>query len=242
MAVEDPRPILELLWDGVQAPRRGPRHSLTVERIVGAATEIAEEQGIAALSMRGVAARLGVSATSLYTYVPDKGALLAVMLDSMVAEATLPHTLPGNWRDKVVAWAEADLRGYRSHPWVIDLLAAAHPVGPGAMAWMDSAMRAFDHTGLTDREILAVIEAVDCYVRGIGVRAVDADRTARRRARDGRSWSDAEQDYLASRPELGSFPAISRLADTGPSVDEVFEEGLSFLLDGIERRIRSAAR
>ncbi|MBP8920887.1 MAG: hypothetical protein KBG85_14355, partial [Micropruina sp.] len=52
VTVEDPRPTLDLLWNGIPAPRRGPRHRLTIERIVGAATAIAEEDGVAGLSMR----------------------------------------------------------------------------------------------------------------------------------------------------------------------------------------------
>lgn len=242
MTAEDPRPILDLLWDGIPAPRRGPRHKLTIERIVRAATDIAEEEGVAGLSMRRVAARLGVSATNLYTYVPDKSALLAVMLDTMIAGAPPPHTLAGGWRDQVAAWARSDLHDYRAHPWLVDLISVEHPMGPGALAWLDSALRVFAGTGLTDREILTVIEAVESYARGHAVRAVGADRAARKAVPGGGSWSDAQDDYLAARPEIVRFPAVCALTDTGPDVDEVFEEGLAWLLDGIESRIRAADR
>lgn len=242
MTVEDPRPTLDLLWNGIPAPRRGPRHRLTIERIVGAATAIAEEDGVAGLSMRRVAARLGVSATSLYTYVPDKSALLALMLDTMLTGAPLPHTLPGSWRDRVAAWARSDLRDYRAHPWLVDLLSTERPMGPGALTWFDSALRVFAGTGLRDREILAVIEAVESFVRGHAVRAVDADRIASRTTPEGTTWSQAQDDYLAMRPEIGALPAVAGLTEAGPGVEEVFEQGLAWLLDGIEGRIRAAER
>ncbi|MFL1378933.1 MULTISPECIES: TetR/AcrR family transcriptional regulator C-terminal domain-containing protein [unclassified Nocardiopsis] len=241
MDQDDPRPILDLLWNGIDPPRRGPRHRLTVEAVVEAATAVAEEEGLAALSMRRVAAALGVGAATLYTYIPDKAALLALMVDTMIAQAPRPHTLPGTWRDKVAAWARADLGGYRAHPWLVDLMGTERPVGPGALAWTDSALRVFEGTGLTDREVLAVIEGVDGYVRGHAARAVDADRTARRTAPDGRAWSQAQLEYLSGRVTPGRFSAVERLTEPGPGVEEVFEEGLSWLLDGVERRIAARA-
>ncbi|CAL9338217.1 HTH-type transcriptional repressor [Nocardiopsis dassonvillei] len=238
-AEDDPRPVMELLWNGIGTPRRGPRHRLTVQAVVDAATALAEEEGLSALSMRRVAAALGVGAATLYTYIPDKAALLALMVDTMIAEAPLPHTRPGTWREKVAAWARADLDGYRAHPWLVDLMGTGHPVGPGALAWTDSALRVFDGTGLSEREVLAVIEGVDGYVRGHAARVVDADRTVRRVAPDGRSWADARMEYLAAHLTPGRFPAVERLTGPGPGAEEVFEEGLSWLLDGVEGRIAS---
>ncbi|MDE3724162.1 TetR/AcrR family transcriptional regulator C-terminal domain-containing protein [Nocardiopsis sp. N85] len=236
MIDDDPRPTLDLLWHGIAAPRRGPRHRLTVDAVVEAATGIAEEEGLAALSMRRVAAALGVGAATLYTYIPDKSALLALMVDTMIAEVPLPHTRPGTWREKMARQSREDLAGYRAHPWLVDLMAADHPIGPGALAWTDSAIRMFDGTGLSDREVLSVIESVDGYVRGHASRVVEADRTARRAGR-----SEAQLEYLARNLEPGRFTAIERLTEPGPDAEEVFEQGLGWLLDGVEHRIRAAA-
>ena len=85
----DPEATLALLWDGPTRPRRGPRHNLTVEEIVDAATRVAEEEGVGALSMRGVASLLGVGAATLYTYVPGKAALLASEHQRKAAEGRL---------------------------------------------------------------------------------------------------------------------------------------------------------
>lgn len=182
---DDPRPILDLLWKGIDPPRRGPRHRLTVDAVVDAATAIAEEAGLAALSMRHVATALGVGTATLYTYVQGKSALLALMVDTVISQAPLPHLRPGTWRDKVAAWARADLSEYRAHPWLVDLVAVERPYGPGTLAWLDSALRTFEGTGLSDREALTVIEAVEGYVRGHAAMCVEADRAASRVTPDG---------------------------------------------------------
>ncbi|MEE2041360.1 TetR/AcrR family transcriptional regulator [Nocardiopsis sp. CT-R113] len=236
----DPRTTLELLWDGPGRPRRGPRHQLTVAALVAAAVEVAEQEGVDALSMRRVAARLGVGAATLYTYVPDKSALAALMVDTMIGEAPLPHTRPGTWRDRVEAWAREELRGYRAHPWLVRLVNSGQPVGPHAFAWTDSALRVFDGTGLTGDEALTVVEAVDGYVRGHVAKVVDADRAARWTTPDGRTWDSAQDAFLATRAEPGRYPAVERLTGA-PTPEEVFEEGLAWLLDGVGQRIRERA-
>src|SRR5216117_1909772 len=80
----DPIRSMELLWRDAAAPARGrgPKPGLTVDRIVAAATELADGDGLAALSMRRVAERLGVGTMSLYTYVPSKADLIDVMYDA----------------------------------------------------------------------------------------------------------------------------------------------------------------
>jgi AcrR family transcriptional regulator len=78
---------MELLCGAPGSRRtRGPKPGLTVERIVRAAIEVADAEGLAALSMRRVADQLGVGTMSLYTYVPGKAELIDVMLDAVHAE------------------------------------------------------------------------------------------------------------------------------------------------------------
>lgn len=240
--VHDPTATLELLWDGPRRPRRGPRHNLTVERVVEAAMLVAEEEGVDALSMRGVASRLGVGAATLYTYVPDKSALIALMVDTMVGQAVLPHTRAGTWRDKVRAWAHEDLRSYREHPWLVELTGTGQPVGPHTFAWVDSAVRIFDGTGLSDHEVFTVVEAVDGYVRGHVALVVQADRAGAWTTPDGRTWDTVQDAFLAARAgATGRYPAVERMTTAGPTPEEAFARGLDWLLDGIELRVRSRA-
>jgi AcrR family transcriptional regulator len=240
--VHDPTATLELLWDGPRQPRRGPRHNLTVERVVEVAMEIAEQEGVEGLSMRRVAAGLGVGAATLYTYVPHKSALIALMVDTMVGQAVPPHTRAGTWREKIRSWAHEELRSYREHPWLIELTGTGQPVGPHAFAWFDSAVRVFDGTGLSGREAFTVVVAVDGYVRGHVARVVQADRAESWTTPDGRTWDTVQEAFLATRAGgTGRYPAVERMQAAGPTPEESFSQGLDWLLDGVELRVRRAA-
>lgn len=82
----DPTRSLALLWRTSERTGRRGKHDLSVGRIVHAAIELADAEGVAALSMRRVAERLGVGTMSLYTYVPGKRELLDVMVDTVHGE------------------------------------------------------------------------------------------------------------------------------------------------------------
>lgn len=152
------------------------------------------------------------------------------------------HTRPGTWREKVRSWAHEDLRSYREHPWLIELTATGQPVGPHAFAWTDSALRIFEDTGLTAHEALTVVETVEGYIRGHAAKVVRADRSRERTTPDGRTWNTVQEAFLVTRAgEAGRYRAIERLDTDGPDPDEVFAQGLEWLLDGVESRVRTAS-
>ena len=88
----DPQSTLNLLWGNAAEPKRGPRPSLSAGAVGTAALALADEGGLAALSMRALGARLGVAAMALYRYVPSKDVLLELVLEAAYAE--LPDELP----------------------------------------------------------------------------------------------------------------------------------------------------
>ena len=94
----DPERSIELLWGLREPPGRGPKPRLTVAKITRSAIELADTEGLTALSMRRVAERLGVSTMSLYTYVPGKAELIDLMLDTVYGETARPDDPPASWR------------------------------------------------------------------------------------------------------------------------------------------------
>ncbi|REE95283.1 TetR/AcrR family transcriptional regulator [Thermomonospora umbrina] len=232
----DPTRSLELLWDVQARPRRGPKPRLTVRAIAEAAIEVADAEGLAALSMRRVAEQLGVSPMSLYTYVPGKAELLDIMLDTVQGEAPLLDELPGDWRARVEHWARESLASHHRHPWVLQVATTRPPMGPNELTWAESAMRALGETGLPPREIVAVVGSLDDYVRGAARRAVDAAQAERR------IGTTEEQHYRDRAPLLerlitaDRFPTMHRFHHAGVFDDplDAFEFGLRRLLDGIE--------
>src|SRR5918995_3143148 len=116
----DHRRTMELLW-GVGAPTtRGPKPGLALATIVATAVELADAEGLAAVSMRKVAERLGRSAMALYTYVPGKAELLDLMLDTVYGEDVAPAP-DGGWRVAAEAPARATWELYLRHPWVLQV-------------------------------------------------------------------------------------------------------------------------
>ena len=79
------------------------RPALNRDRVVAEAVALADEQGLAALSMRALAGRLGVEAMSLYHHVANKDALLDAMVDAVFGEMHLPGRRVAEWRAELRA-------------------------------------------------------------------------------------------------------------------------------------------
>ena len=116
----DPSRSMALLWrtPGVAA-RPGPKPSLDVARIVAAAVRLADAEGLAAVSMRRVAAEIGVGAMTLYNHVPGKGELVDLMLDSVLGELYPDEQVvtSGAWRTRLRTLAQANWDLFLRHPW-----------------------------------------------------------------------------------------------------------------------------
>ncbi|MFC7327998.1 TetR/AcrR family transcriptional regulator [Marinactinospora rubrisoli] len=237
----DPVRSMELLWGTREQPSRGPKPRLTVERIVTAAIQVADTEGIAALSMRRVARRLGVGTMSLYTYVPGKAELLDIMLDAVAGESPPLGEVPGDWRAKVEASAREAWARYHRHPWVLQV-ATSHPgFGPNDVARTESALSALTGVGLTDREVVALLNAVDGYVRGVARASIEAAQVERRTGVADERWLAERAPLLDKLIEPGRYPTLVRFWSSGvyeePGDD--FEFGLQRMLDGVEALVRS---
>jgi AcrR family transcriptional regulator len=236
----DPKRSLELLWGIQERPKRGPKPRLTVDKIATTAIEVADAEGLGALSMRRVAEQLGVSAMSLYTYIPGKAELIDVMLDTVAGEAPLLDTLGGDWRARVEQWAREGLAALRRHPWVLQVGTSHPPMGPSEVAWTDSALRALSGTGLTEHEIVAVINVVNGYLRGVAGTLVDAVQVEQHTGVTDEQWYAEHAPLLDQLIQPSRFPTITSFHTAGVFENPIdhFEFGLQRLLDGIEAFIR----
>ncbi|WP_166677820.1 TetR/AcrR family transcriptional regulator [Amycolatopsis arida] len=234
MSDTSPTRGLRLLWLGDTVPRRGPRPALRLERVVRAAIEIADAEGLPALSMRKVADRLAVGTMSLYTYVPAKTDLVALMLDAVDAEGVLPHTVGGSWRTKVETWAREDWALYHRHEWVLDA-SARRPLGPHSLCRYDSALRSLTGIGLPAAAVVAATEAIDGYIRGMARRSVETRRRERNSGVGEAEWWAEHQALLRTYAGAEEFPTIHALDAEGAfdGAGDTFEFGLRRLLDGI---------
>lgn len=129
-----------------RATRRGrtPRH--TRSEVVAAGVRRADADGLAAVTMRGVAAELGTSVMALYAYVRDKQALVFAMLDHVFAPAEYPPP-SGDWRADLHLLARTQRELMLRHPWVVDAVSVAQPLGPALLAYFEFALGALEPLG-----------------------------------------------------------------------------------------------
>jgi len=228
---------MQVLWgDGA---RPGSRQALSLDRIVEAGIAIADADGIAALSMARLAERLGSATMSLYRHVSNKDELLVFMMDAAPGE---PPTLPaGGWRAATEAWTRA-LRGvYYAHPWILQVIAGRPPLEPGQLAWLDRGLSAFADTDLDHGDRFEAVMTLLYYVRG------EAQVMTAAYVPDAGGDPDEYGRLIAQFVRPDRFPALAAASDAGifrapaaePDPLESFDFGLTRILDGIERLIRS---
>lgn len=242
----DPARSLALLWRPRDNANRRGRGDLTIDRIVHAAIEVADAEGLPGLSMRRIAERLDVGTMSLYTHLPGKAELLDLMLDTVYADTTAPDPTPGHWRDRVEQIARDAWARYHRHPWMLQIGTSRPVLGPNAMARYEHELRAVDGIGLTDIEMDSVVNLVAGHVASAARQALDAAQVEQRTGMTDEQWWSARAPLLDALTEGHHYPTAARVGTAvgeahGSAVDpaHAFEFGLHRLLDGIEALIRS---
>ncbi|MEJ1200709.1 MULTISPECIES: TetR/AcrR family transcriptional regulator [unclassified Streptomyces] len=236
---------LELLWDTGRRPSRGPKPGLTLERIVEVAVEVADRDGLGAVSMRRIATELGTGTMSLYRYVPGKGELIDLMLDRVQRPSEDPDDFgDGGWRSALHALGHATLALYRRHTWLLEVNQSRPILGPSAMDGMEKVLARIKPMGLTDPELLSAIITIDGYVVGAArTQVYEAEAERRSGLTDAQFWG-AQQPALEKAMLSGRYPVLASLSeDTFGSDFDHFEFGLQRILDGLEVLVaaRSAA-
>lgn len=255
----DHRRTMELLWGRGEPATRGPKPALEVAAIVRTAIELADAEGLAAVSMRKIGERLGRSAMALYTYVPGKAELLDLMLDTVYGEQPVPDAATLGWRTAAETLARETWEFYLRHPWVLQVSGSRPVLGPHEMRSYEGLLAIFDGVGLPAVEIARSANALAGFVRGAAKAVSDA-----RAAEQATGISD--DDWWAARSPLldemvgddweRSFPVSTRLSaeqafeqldrpdDSLPymvrDAYDTFEFGLQRLLDGFASHIAAA--
>lgn len=237
-----------------RAPARpGPRKPTTaapdrLDPIVQAAIEIADAEGLAALSMRGVAGKLGVATMSLYRHVESKEDLVLRMTDAVFAEATLPAVPPEGWRARLTLSARLQWQVYRRHPWLAHLVSITRPLPlRNLIAHGDWALAAVDGLGLDAATMLHVHVTLFSYVRGIAINIEWENEAEATSGLTEEEWMAEHSPALDELAASGDFPTFARvigaLSDNYDlDLDLLFEFGLTPLLDGLAPLLAGSAR
>ncbi|MHC9296816.1 TetR/AcrR family transcriptional regulator [Mycobacterium sp. LTG2003] len=224
-----PRALRELWRQDTAPPRRA--RGLTREAIVAAAIELADANGLGALSMARLAERLGCGTMSLYRHVASKDELVMFMLSAGPGPPP-QSTGDTDWRGALQNWAVGLWDVYHRHPWILQAASMGPPVDPGQLAWLDAGLAALASTGLSERDKLAAIMAVLHYARGAAAIDIEAGQTD----------TGLFPFVVSTLLDAERFPALSAAVAAGvfgEDDDHVadFQSGLTQLLDGIASRV-----
>ncbi|WP_234312862.1 TetR/AcrR family transcriptional regulator [Streptomyces sp. SCSIO 75703] len=228
---------IEVLWELRNREQRTARIGLSVERIVAAAIESADADGLAGLSMSRVAKSLDFGTMSLYRHVSSKDELCQLMLD--MAYGTPPHIdmVEGDWRAGLEQWARAFQEVFRRHPWMLQISVSGPPLEPGQLSWLECGLRTLGGTSLRPDEKLSVMMLMIGYVRNNVQLALGV-------VTHGVSEEDLMANYvraLAKYVDSASFPALAELLEAGAfeEPEDDFAFGLQRVLDGVEVLVRT---
>jgi TetR/AcrR family transcriptional regulator, tetracycline repressor protein len=192
--------------------------SLSREDIIDAAVTIVEAGGYEEMSIRSLAAELGVAPMSLYRHIRDKDDLLDEVVDRLFAPVWRPAAREDDWQEWI-AEAAARLRRFLvSQPAALHVYLRHPVVSPAAVGRMDAMMGVLRRAGLDEQAARAAYGALHTYT--IGFAALEASRAG-------------------SAPDSGEATSLARQLAAYTTAGQ-FIEGLRYLLEGINRHLRPA--
>ncbi|MET7769832.1 TetR/AcrR family transcriptional regulator C-terminal domain-containing protein [Nocardia sp. NPDC005366] len=231
---------MRLLWRHTVPARaggRGPKQKVGVDAVVAAAVALADRDGYDRVSIRAVAAELGLRPMSLYTYVPSKDALAVLMVDAVAdQDAAIPAAAPARRRMGAIArQVRAELL---AHPWLLEVSPWRLVLGPGRMRRYERQLAAIEGIGLSDLDMDRVIAVLSEFATGNARMALAASRSAAVLS-DARWWEE-HGPLLDRLMPAAEYPLSTRVGaavgehyQAPADPDDAFEYGLDRLLDGI---------
>ena len=215
-----------------------PRLPLSRERILRAATALADAGGIESLTMRRLGEELGVEAMSLYKHVANKDDLLDGMTDAVFAEIGLPDGASG-WRTAMRERAISVRAVLARHPWATSLMQSRTSPGPATMRHHDTVIGTLRGAGFSVALAAHAFSALDSYIYGFALQQRSLP------------FETGEQAAEIADAILARFPAddyphlaeltIQHVLQPGYDYGDEFEFGLALILDGLERALDRTA-
>jgi AcrR family transcriptional regulator len=229
------------LWFEAPAVDQDRRAQLTRGRVVAEALAVIAKDGVHALTMRGLAARLGVVPGALYHHVRNKQQLHDLVLDDILAEVDY-HLDPSlAWTEQLKVLAHRLRAVLERHPGVAAVLKARDPLGPHSLALAEAFLAPLQAAGFGDRHAgLAFFLLVD-YTVGFAVSSPPTSANEQR-VRDPATRAQLHQFFRSLPPER--FPTLVALGEHAwlDNRDERFTAGLDVLVDGLEHARRFSHR
>jgi AcrR family transcriptional regulator len=210
-----------------------PWRGLTRQQIAREALALIDERGLSSLTMRAVAARIGVGVMSLYHHVPNKNALTADVVEAVLAEIETPPPQDGDWREPIQAMLASARRTLLRHPAAVPLIVARQPTaGTAALGRMNAAIAILMRAGFDAPTAARIHRCLASYLLGYvslelsGFHPAESDTLD---IPDREQLATAYAYLTAAAPHLIDYDA-----------DADFEAGLQALLTGLARTRQTA--
>ncbi len=204
--------------------------------------KIADTEGIEAVSMRKIAAKIGSGATSLYRYIDKKEEILDLMIDAVLSEDE-SQTPSGDWRQDLrkIAYLSRDL--ILRHPWMINISAFRLSLGANTVRWLEMTLAAIDDLGLDIDEMLAVSNTLFVFARGYAAGEIAEQDASQRSGVSREEWIKSRAHHTRALIETGKYPIFARVVKDAKAphdphaAERGFSLGLDHILDGVAARI-----
>lgn len=211
------------------------------ERIVAAAIEVADAEGLAGLSMRRVAAEVGAATMSLYRHVADKDDLVLQMMNAVFDGWSFPPDPPEGWRARLELAARMLWSVYRRHPWLAPAMSLTRPQAVvTALPYVEWVMTTLAGQGLDPATMLTTHITLFNYIRGTAVHLELESEAQAATGVTNHEWMRAQEPAMRALMEGGQYPAFQQVlaVDYDFDLDALFEFGLQRLLDGLANIMR----
>jgi AcrR family transcriptional regulator len=205
---------------------------LSRERVLRAAIDLADRDGIESLSMRNLGQEVGVEAMSLYNHVRNKDDILNGMVDVVFSEIDMPSR-PADWltamRQRAISARQALLR----HPWAIGLMESRIQPGPATLQHHDSVLRNLREAGFSIEMAAHAYSVLDSYIYGFTLNELALPFDSSQQV------AEVAGNILREMP-AGEYPYLAEMAvehamKPGFDYGDEFEFGLNLILDGLKR-------
>ena len=197
-----------------------------------AAIDLADEQGIGAVTMRAVAARLGVEAMSLYNHVKNKDEMLDGMIDLVVEEIDLPADTD-DWREAMRCRAVSAHEAFARHLWAPTLIDSRETSGPARLRYFDWVLGTLVRAGFSYEGASRCFSVLDSYIYGFGRQQFNLSV-------EGIPPEVMAEMFRAAVP-ADVYPYLHRMAteamETGYDAEADFDFGLEVILDGLDKML-----
>lgn len=213
-----------------------PRPPLSRERVLRAAVALADERGLAELTMRKLAGELDVEAMSLYNHVKSKDDLLDGMIDIVFSEIELPAT-GGDWKAELRKRALSTRDALRRHRWAVGEMEGRTDHGLSNLRLHDAVLGCLRAAGFSVEMTVHAYSMQDAYIYGFCLQETDmASRTPEDFAAEARRQMAAYEEALAEFPNLLEVVG-GHVAKVGYDYDSEFVFGLDAILDRLEQML-----